>query len=263
MDLEYLSFYYPGLTQFLALFLTLPYAALADRTSRKFVLMLALLGLIAGDVMVKVVVLFPNVFPVRLILVSFLFSCIGGGSGIVSALIFAILADVIPPIERLVSMHELRQSHACVDNLQSADAFFLLGGISMIAQTAAYQLSGILMLKSAWIPFLMSTPLYLIGTSSLLLLPPECRVKASVADNTTDNDSQSKTQSARERVVETFKRLSQLIRNNFAALVFVATWVLAYLPGHPFILIFISKKFDTSFSTVSTDLSFRFFDLIR
>jgi len=50
--------------------------------------------------MVKVVVLFPNIFPLRLILVTFLFSCIGGGSGIVGALIFAILADVIPPIER-------------------------------------------------------------------------------------------------------------------------------------------------------------------
>jgi len=122
----------------------------------------------------------------------------------------------------------------------------------MIAQTAAYQLSGLLMLKSAWIPFLMGTPLYLIGTSSLLLLPAERRVKVSETDTTSDDDSQGKAQSARERIVETFRRLSQLIRDNFAALVFVVTWILAYLPGHPFILIFISKKFDTTFSTVRT-----------
>ena len=88
------------LTHCKGFFLTLPYAALADRTSRKLILMLALFGLIAGDIMVKVVVLFPNVFPLRLILVTFLFSCIGGGSGVMSALIFAILADVIPAVER-------------------------------------------------------------------------------------------------------------------------------------------------------------------
>jgi len=120
----------------------------------------------------------------------------------------------------------------------------------MIAQTAAYQLSGLLMLKSAWIPFLLGTPLYLLGTSSLLLLPAERRVKTVVTDTTTDEDSQGKAQSAPERIMETSKRLYQLIRDNFAALVFVATWILAYLPGHPFILIFISKKFDTTFSTV-------------
>ena len=124
----------------------------------------------------------------------------------------------------------------------------------MIAQTAAYQLSGLLMLKSAWIPFLLGTPLFLIGTFALLLLPPEKRVKAFEPDTTTNDDSQGKVQSARERIIETSKSMSLLIRDNFAALVFVATWILAILPGHPFILIFISKKFDTSFSTVRSDL---------
>jgi len=125
----------------------------------------------------------------------------------------------------------------------------------MVAQTATFPLSGLLMLKSAWIPFLLGTPLFLIGTAVLLLLPPDKRAKASESDTTTSEDSQRKVQSTGERMIASLKGSYDLVRDNLAAFIFVGTWILAILPGHPFLLIFLAKKFTTSFSAVSSRFS--------
>lgn len=83
-----------------AIFLTVPYGALSDRTSRKLVVILACVGLLIGDALTKVIVAFPNVFPLRLIWATPIFLVIGGGGGVAGSLVYAILADVFPPAER-------------------------------------------------------------------------------------------------------------------------------------------------------------------
>ena len=83
-----------------AIFLTVPYGALSDRTSRKLVVILACVGLIIADGLTKVIVAFPDVFPLRLIWATPIFLVIGGGGGVAGSLVYAILADVFPPAER-------------------------------------------------------------------------------------------------------------------------------------------------------------------
>ena len=83
-----------------AIFLTVPYGALSDRTSRKLVVILACIGIVFADGLTKVIVAFPNVFPLRLIWATPIFLVIGGGGGVAGSLVYAILADVFPPAER-------------------------------------------------------------------------------------------------------------------------------------------------------------------
>lgn len=83
-----------------AIFLTVPYGALSDRTSRKLVVVLACVGLLIADGLTKVIVAFPDVFPLRLIWATPIFLVIGGGGGVAGSLVYAILADVFPPAER-------------------------------------------------------------------------------------------------------------------------------------------------------------------
>jgi MFS family permease len=83
-----------------AIFLTVPYGALSDRTSRRLVVILACVGIVIADALTKIIVAFPNVFPLRLIWATPIFLVIGGGGGVAGSLVYAILADVFPAAER-------------------------------------------------------------------------------------------------------------------------------------------------------------------
>ena len=87
-----------------AIFLTVPYGALSDRTSRRLVVILACIGLVIADGLTKVIVAFPDVFTLRLIWATPIFLVIGGGGGVAGSLVYAILADVFPPAERYVRL---------------------------------------------------------------------------------------------------------------------------------------------------------------
>jgi MFS family permease len=84
----------------LALVLSIPYGLLADNYGRKPVLYLGFLGVILGGIWQLSVLWFWQTLSIRLVWLNGAFLIIGGGGPVISAIIYTLLADVVPEEER-------------------------------------------------------------------------------------------------------------------------------------------------------------------
>jgi MFS family permease len=76
--------------------LAVPYGIIADHRSRRFVMMLGLLGALLAETWIGLVLWLWNIFPVNTIFVFPVFLCIGGGGPVLSAVLLTVIADVTP-----------------------------------------------------------------------------------------------------------------------------------------------------------------------
>lgn len=83
-----------------SIILSLPYGVLADHWGRKPVLYLGALGIVLGELWVRLVAAWSNVLPLRMVWMSGLFRIIGGGDQVFTSIAVAIVADVFSEEER-------------------------------------------------------------------------------------------------------------------------------------------------------------------
>ena len=122
-----------------------------------------------------------------------------------------------------------------------------INGITLVVEIIASNLSAAMMLKSPWIPFLTSIPIELASLPLLLLVPADNRVQQDALPAET---SSPKSSGLAERVSKGVHKACHFFQDNFLVCILVLPWIPAYFSRHPFILIYVAKKFDTTFADV-------------
>lgn len=216
--------------------LAIPFAALADRYGHSFILCIAMFGVFLEDGWPFLVTWFPGVFPIRLIWLHFVFSCVGGGFTVIITLLHVIIAEVVGPEERTTM-------------------FFRTRAAGVAASILGYAASGVMMRVSDFLP-------WGVGLVSLVL----CTVTAGMIPNTTVEAAKSGDggrgsggvkQKLRD-LVKALRNISSLLIGNkqvLGMLVLVFLCQLGFDAGPLMLAIYVSKRYGWTFSDVSAYLS--------
>ncbi|KAI9730352.1 MAG: hypothetical protein M1834_005862 [Cirrosporium novae-zelandiae] len=139
--------------QFLpGLFLALPYGALADKYGRKWILALNAIVAFLQNIAVYIILAYPHIFPLQLIWLVSVGAVFGGGNVVITALVFAIIADVFTEAER-------------------TNVFFWLVSAYLLPDVFAPFLSSFLMRWSPWLPMSIGVASYMIPVIIAIMLP--------------------------------------------------------------------------------------------
>jgi MFS family permease len=213
--------------------LAIPFAALADRYGHSFVLAIAIFGVFLEDAWPFLVTWFPGVFPIRLIWLHFLFSCVGGGFTVVVTLLHVIIADTVDAEDR-------------------TRIFFRARGAGAAASIVGYAASGFMMRVNDYLPWAVGLFSLVLGTITAAMIPNQT---VEVARKPTDTGDGSTGWRAKLRdVAGALKEVATLLLGNkqvvgMLVLVFLAQ--LGFDAGPIMLAIYVSKRFGWSFSDVS------------
>ncbi|KAH6683352.1 major facilitator superfamily domain-containing protein [Halenospora varia] len=154
-----------------AVFLAVPYGALADKVGRRFVLFLALMGILLCLGWQFIVVYFHNFFDVRWFWAGNAFFVLGGGSSMAVCIVFTIIADVVPEDKR-------------------AAVFFQIQSAVLLATIIGVPLAAYMMEKSSiWWPMIVGQGLILSGAILILFLPETLHVPGTEVTSSDSYDS--------------------------------------------------------------------------
>ncbi|SCO78811.1 uncharacterized protein FRV6_03024 [Fusarium oxysporum] len=135
----------PILTQF-------PYGIVADKYGRRLVLFLAMLGCCLSTAWLLLVLSFPNIFSIWAILGGSIFFLIGGGGQMAVAMVYTIVADVVPVSKR-------------------TDMFFRLVALVLIFNVIFNPISAWLLQFDPWLSMWIGFGFMVFGTMCILLIP--------------------------------------------------------------------------------------------
>ncbi|WQF82994.1 Putative major facilitator superfamily, MFS transporter superfamily [Colletotrichum destructivum] len=127
----------------------IPYGVIADKYGRRPVLSLAMLGITLEFLWMLQPLLWPGVLPLWTVWFGAVFQFIGGGTGMVQAMTWTMISDVVP----ISSLTAVYYKIGAV----------VLGGELFVAPLSAYLLS-----KNPWLPLTIGMVLLILGTC----LPP-------------------------------------------------------------------------------------------
>ncbi|EAW08898.1 putative MFS transporter [Aspergillus clavatus NRRL 1] len=128
--------------------LAIPYGLLADRWGRKPVVLMSMIGILLSMTFTLVVCGLWQIFPLRLVWLSPIFTVLGGGAPVLFSMIWTMIADVMPENER-------------------ATAFFQLMTGQYVAQITATPIaSGLMETHGPWLPIQLG---YICAFMALLI----------------------------------------------------------------------------------------------
>lgn len=211
--------------------LAIPFAALADRCGHSLVLAIAIFGVFLADGWPFVVCWSPDVFPIRLIWLHFLFSCVGGGFTVVVTLLHVIIADVVSAEER-------------------TRIFFRARAAGVGASILGYAAGGVLMKTNEFLPWAIGLVALILGTITAALVPRTTVQESKNLDknNVTGNWSVQSSPRAMDNISSLLVGNKQVL--TMLLLVFVSQLGFDSVPM--MLAIYVSKRFGWSFSNVST-----------
>ncbi|KAJ4987223.1 major facilitator superfamily transporter [Stagonosporopsis vannaccii] len=210
--------------------LAIPFAALADRYGHSFILAIAVFGVFLEDGWPFLVCWFPEVFPIRLIWLHFMFSCIGGGFTVVVTLLHVIIADVVSAEER-------------------TRMFFRARAAGVGASILGYAASGVLMKSSEFLPWAVGLASLVLGTITAVLIPRTTVEHGSKAGNEGEDNGWSVRYS-----LQALKNIVSLLIGDkqvlwMLLLVFICQLGFDSVPL--MLAIYVSKRFGWSFANAS------------
>ncbi|KAH8201485.1 hypothetical protein TruAng_004333 [Truncatella angustata] len=101
------NFYPAGSLQRDCIVLGIPLGLLADRIGRKPLILLFLLGIFLSDTWVKIVTLFPNQLPLRLVWLAPILKAVGGGANFGTSMFYTAVADIVEEKRRINAWYPL------------------------------------------------------------------------------------------------------------------------------------------------------------
>ncbi|KAL1610186.1 hypothetical protein SLS60_001851 [Paraconiothyrium brasiliense] len=213
--------------------LAIPFATLADRYGHSFVLAIAMFGVFMEDGWPFLVTWFPDVFPIRLIWLHFLFSCVGGGFTVIVTLLHVIIADVVSAEER-------------------TSMFFRSRAAGVAASIVGYATSGLMMRVNDYLPWAVGLVSLVLGTATATMIPNQTVESTS---KPADTGGASAGWSLRvQNAAEALKDVAKLLLGNkqvVAMLVLVFLCQLGFDAGPLMLAIYVSKRFGWTFSDAS------------
>lgn len=210
--------------------LAIPFAALADRYGHSLILAIAMFGIFLEDGWPFLICWFPEVFPIRLIWLHFVFSCIGGGFTVVVTLLHVIIADVVSAEER-------------------TRMFFRARAAGVGASILGYAASGIMMRTSEFLPWAVGLTTLVLGSITAALIPKTTLQEESKSDCNGADESWSVGSS-----LQALRNIATLLIGNkqvLAMLLLVFVCQLGFDSVPLMLAIYVSKRFGWSFSNVS------------
>ncbi|KAJ5945417.1 hypothetical protein N7516_005585 [Penicillium verrucosum] len=233
------------------LILSLPYGVMSDRWGRRPLLYLSLLGILLGEIWVRIVCLWSTVIPLRMVWLSAVFKIIGGGDQVLMAIAMVIVADVFNEDER-------------------ATALFRLQSCVQIAEILATPLSAYLMTFGPMVPYTLSIGIIILGSIPALFLPEtlthpkQTRVnqEASEQDSESEQSQPPRKQTVLQEVTRQVREFARSTRfiwtdTNICLMVFVMFVTMMTRQSTNLLLQYVSKKFDWSISRASLLISLR------
>jgi MFS family permease len=210
--------------------LAIPFAALADRYGHSLILAIAIFGVFLEDGWPFIVCWFPDVFPIRLIWLHFLLSCVGGGFTVVVTLLHVIIADVVGAEER-------------------TRIFFRARAAGVGASILGYAAGGILMKTNAFLPWAIGLVALILGTTTAVLIP-----KTTVQEGKSLDDHNAAGSWSVQSSLRAMENISSLLMGNkqvLTMLLLVFVCQLGFDSVPMMLAIYVSKRFGWSFSNVS------------
>jgi MFS family permease len=165
----------PILTQF-------PYGIIADKYGRRLVLFLAMLGCCLSTCWLLMVLLFPDIFSIWAILGDSVFFLIGGGGQMAVAMVYTIVADVVPVAER-------------------TDMFFRLVALVLVFNVIFNPISAWLLEYDPWLSMWIGFGFMVFGTLCILLIPETMHLRRKDDDERHDENEQADGVSLRKNSV--------------------------------------------------------------
>ncbi|KAK4161182.1 major facilitator superfamily domain-containing protein [Cladorrhinum sp. PSN259] len=244
-ELAVVKGYKDTFNQIPSILLGIPLGLLADRIGRRPIIMLFLLGFFLCDSWVKVVCLFPEHLPLRLVWLSPLFKIIGGGANFGTSMLFTAAADVVAEKDRV-------------------DVFLKMSAMEMIVQIAAAPMVSTMMTFSNWYPLVLSSLLLVVAGFVAFLLPetrpPQKQQRPSASSSSSraapsDESWLQMTWTLMLRSMATSRR----VLTSPVILLALGVFVLAAWGAHVWALLlqFVSQKFEWEFSTANLLFSLR------
>ncbi|KAF2012817.1 MFS general substrate transporter [Aaosphaeria arxii CBS 175.79] len=216
------------LSNFIPSLFAIPFAALADRYGHSFILSLAFFGIFLEELWPMIVCYFPDIFPIRLIWLHFIFNIFGGGQTMIWTLLHVIVAD-----------------H--VDATTRSTIFFRIRAAGTGSAVIGYAASGALMKISIWLPLIIALTSFLLGMVAMMFVPSQRVGKSDDADN---ESWQDRIRSA----IQYPKFVFSVLSGNAKVMIIMALVTIAQLgfDSLPLMLsIYVSKKFEWSFANAS------------
>ncbi|OLN96521.1 hypothetical protein CCHL11_00775 [Colletotrichum chlorophyti] len=131
---------------------SIPYGVIADKYGRRPVLSLAMLGITLEFLWMLQPLLWPDVLPLWSMWFGSVFLLIGGGGGMVQAMTWTMISDVVP-----------------ISNLTAV--YYRVGAIALAGELIVAPLSATLLTKNPWLPIGLGTALLVIGTCMPPFIP--------------------------------------------------------------------------------------------
>ncbi|KAJ5614803.1 hypothetical protein N7528_008457 [Penicillium herquei] len=151
-ELALITGYKDGFSMVPPILLSLPYGVLADHWGRKPVVYLGMLGIVLDELWARLICLWSDVLPLRMVWLSALWKIIGGGDQVVTSVVCTMIADVVSEDER-------------------STALFTLMSWVYVADIVATPTSAYLMTFDPWIPWTLGFFIIILGCIPFIFLP--------------------------------------------------------------------------------------------
>ncbi|PLB44113.1 MFS general substrate transporter [Aspergillus steynii IBT 23096] len=222
-----------------ALIVAIPFGKLSNTKGRTLVLILGILGQILADASIVVVCYFHNIVPLELLFASVALRSIGGGTVVLSAIVHAIIADVVSEERR-------------------AQAFFYLASTQLVSEVIAPLLGSTLMETSVYNPLLLGFPLQILSIAVVWGIPNSTRFQKD-GDEQQTSQGTSGQESRAENLLSRIKSLARFMQAQTGVILIGVSFLSSMLAGESldYLVQYASKKFEWSLAEANYLVSFR------
>jgi hypothetical protein len=214
--------------------LAIPFAHLADRVGHALIITIALFGQFFEEFYALIICWFPDVFPIKLIWLHFVFSFIGGGMTVIVSLFHVVVAEHVGAESRM-------------------KVFLRMRAVGVVASALGYGAAGAIMKVNVWLPWGLGLLSMLLAAFCGLLLP------ANKVQDVPKEDGIGGWRDWFPSTVQFFKRVKGLLTDDMQVtgiLVLVFLCQLGFDSVPLMMSVYVSKRFHWTFANVCLPLSF-------